>query len=90
MPNNIPDILNYNLKKFQNKKIIFEKKKYYKYSDLVERVKFTVNIILSFNLKKNSKICVCMDKSIDQITVILAILSSGNVVVPILPNLKKK
>jgi acyl-coenzyme A synthetase/AMP-(fatty) acid ligase len=89
MPNNIPDILNYNLKKFQNKKIIFEKKKYYKYSDLVERVKFTVNIILSFNLKKNSKICVCMDKSIDQITVILAILSSGNVVVPILPNLKK-
>jgi acyl-CoA synthetase (AMP-forming)/AMP-acid ligase II len=30
-----------------------------------------------------------MDKSIDQITIILAILSSGNVVVPILPNLKK-
>ena len=49
----------------------------------------TIKLIDSFNLKKNSKISVCMEKSIDQITVILAILSSGNIVVPILPNLKK-
>jgi len=89
MPDNIPDLLKHNLKKFQNKKIIFENDKYYKYSDLVRRVKITIKLIQSLNLKKNSKICICMEKSIDQITIILAILSSGNVAVPILPNLKK-
>jgi acyl-coenzyme A synthetase/AMP-(fatty) acid ligase len=89
MLNNIPELLDYNLKKFRNKKIIFDNKSSYTYSDLAKRVEMTMDLILNQNLKKNSKICVCMDKSIDQITVILAILSSGNVVVPILPNLKK-
>ena len=89
MLNNIPSLLNRNLKKFKKRKIIFDGGKYYNYSDLIKRVRVTVNLISNLNLKKNSKICVCMEKSIDQITIILAILSSGNIVVPILPNLKK-
>ena len=89
MQNNIPELIRYNSKKFKNRKIIFENGKYYKYSDLIERVNMTTKLIDSFDLKKNSKISVCMEKSIDQITIILAILSSGNIVVPILPNLKK-
>ena len=89
MPNNIPALMIKNFKKFKKRKIIFDCDKYYNYSDLITRVSVTVNLISDLNLKRKSKICVCMEKSIDQITVILAILSSGNIVVPILPNLKK-
>ena len=47
------------------------------------------NILSNLGVKKGDRIGVCMNKSIDQVIVILSCLYSNSIFVPVLPNLKE-
>ena len=47
------------------------------------------NILSNLGVKKGDRIGVCMNKSIDQVIVILPCLYSNSIFVPVLPNLKE-
>lgn len=89
MESSIPNLIEKNYKKFRNKKIIFHKNKSLTYNDIFFKVKNESQKLRHLNVKKGDRICVCMEKSLDQVIAILSILSSGLVFVPILPQLKK-
>ena len=89
MANSIPELIQQNIKIFQKKNIIFEEKEKINYEELYFFSREVSSQLLRMNLKKGDKICVCMNKSIDQILVILGCLFSNFVFVPILPFLKK-
>ena len=89
MPNTIPDLIEINSKKYKNKRIFYFDNKYITYGEFKELLDKTKSFLKSLKLKKNSKISICMGKSLDQILIMIASISLNYVVVPILPALKK-
>jgi acyl-coenzyme A synthetase/AMP-(fatty) acid ligase len=85
----IPDLIEINFKKYKNKKIFYYNNRYITYSEFKLLLDKTKVFLKKKKLSKNSKISVCMEKSLDQILIMIASISLNYVVVPILPVLKK-
>ena len=83
----IPSTLKKNLKKFRNKKIIFDSFDNISYEEFYfECVKFS-NVLKKIGAKKNGRIGICMNKSIDQAVAIVGCIFAECIFVPILPKL---
>lgn len=83
---NVIDILEDIVKKYGNKKAIICSNKSITYNEFYKKVNNMARILKENGILKNMPVALYLDKSIDMIIAIFAVLKSGGCYVPILPN----
>ena len=89
MPRTIPRFLREVAERLPEKTAIVSTKRSLTFCELHEEVLATAECLREFGIQSGDRVGVCMEKSIDQVSVILGILFANAVIVPILPRLKQ-
>jgi acyl-CoA synthetase (AMP-forming)/AMP-acid ligase II len=88
MPNSIPRFLCKIAERLPEKTSIVSKERSITFAQLHNEALATAEWLREFGIEAGDRVGVCMEKSVDQVSVILGILFANAVVVPILPRLK--
>ena len=88
MISSIPYMFSNTLNTFSNKDAIIHGDNSITFQSLYEKVLICSHILTEFGILKGDRVGICMNKSIDQVIAILAVIYSNAVFVPILPKLK--
>lgn len=88
MPRTIPRFLRETAERLDAKKAIISTNESVTYGDLLNRVLATAEALKELGIKPNDRVGICMEKTIDQVTVILGVLFANAIIVPVLPRLK--
>lgn len=88
MPRTVPQFLAETAERYPDKSAIWEKHETITFTELYRAALATAECLRELNIKTGDRVGVCMEKSIDQVLVILGILCANAVLVPILPRLK--
>ena len=88
MPSSVPRFLAETAERLPDKPAIWESYNTITFADLHKGALATAECLRELNIKPGDRVGVCMEKSIDQVLVILGILFANAVLVPILPRLK--
>ena len=89
MPHSIPFFLTQSATQFGDKHFIVSQSDSVTYSAFNSDVLATAECLKELGVGPGDRVGICMEKSIDQVCVILAILFANAVIVPILPRLKQ-
>ncbi len=89
MPRTIPHFLCEATDKWPDKTAIVSKKRSVTFFELYEEALATAECLRELDIHSGDRVGVCMEKSLDQVSVILGILFANAVLVPILPRLKQ-
>ena len=89
LPRTIPTFLRETATRLRNKNAIVARGDAVSYGDLLERVLATAEAIKELGVRPGDRVGICMEKTIDQVTVILGVLFANAVIVPVLPRLKQ-
>ena len=89
MPRTIPRFLLEIAERLPEKTAIVSKQRSVTFSELLNEALTTAECLRELGIKSGDRIGVCMEKSVDQVSVILGILFTNAVIVPILPRLKQ-
>ena len=89
MPRSIPRFLRETAERLDSKKVIISRNESVTYGELLNRVLATAEAIKELGIKPGDRVGICMEKTIDQVTVILGVLFANAVIVPVLPRLKQ-
>ncbi len=89
MPRSIPNFLLDIAERLPEKTAIVSKQRNVTFSQLLNEALTTAECLREQGVCSGDRVGVCMEKSVDQISVILGILFSNAVIVPILPRLKQ-
>ena len=84
----IPQILENLNHESQDKIAVIHDSRKISFKELYHQAISLSNFLIQAGIKKGDRVGICMNKSIDQVIVILAGLYSNSIFVPILPNLK--
>lgn len=88
MPRSVPRFLAETAELVPDKLAIWESSGTITFAELHQGALATAECLRELNIKPGDRVGVCMEKSIDQVLVILGILFANAVLVPILPRLK--
>ena len=77
----VPDILKHSAVKYPNKTAIIHGKQEISFSELYERVIACAWFIKNKKIQQGSRIAVLLDKSLEQVVSLLAVMASGNIFV---------
>ena len=89
MPRTIPRYFAETAERLPHKTVVVSRNGSITYSKLYKDVLGTAEALRELGIKPGDRIGICMEKSIDQVCVILGALFANAVIVPILPRLKK-
>ena len=89
MPRTIPRFLCEVANRLPDKIAIVSNSRSITFSELYEESLATAECLHELGIQKGDRVGICMEKSLDQISVILGVLFANAVVVPILPRLKQ-
>lgn len=89
MPHSIPHFLNATARRLPDKTALVSRSHSVTYAELHSDVLATAEAIRELGIKPGDRIGICMEKSIEQVYVILGALYANTVIVPILPRLKQ-
>jgi len=88
MPRSIPRFLFDASKRLPDKLAVVSNARSVTFSQLYDEAMATAECLRELGIQEGDRVGVCMEKSVDQVSVILGILFSNAVLVPILPRLK--
>lgn len=88
MPRTITKFLRETAERLPNKVGIVSKEREITFSELYNEAMATAECLRELGIQTGDRVGVCMEKTIDQVSVILGILFANAVIVPILPRLK--
>lgn len=88
MPRSIPSFFRKTTERLESKTAIVARDESVTYGELMHRVLATAEAIKELGIKPGERVGICMEKTIDQVTVILGVLFANAVIVPVLPRLK--
>lgn len=88
MPRSVPRFLAETVERVPDKPAIWENSGTITFTELHQGALATAECLRELNIGPGDRVGVCMEKSIDQVLVILGILYANAVLVPILPRLK--
>ncbi len=89
MPRSIPRFLAETAERLPTKAAIVSSNRSITFSELYNDALATAECFRELGIRTGDRVGVCMEKSVDQVLVILGILFANGVVVPILPRLKE-
>lgn len=89
MPRSIPRFLSDTAKRLPDKPAIVSKTRTVTFAQLHQEAMATAECLSELGIKTGDRVGICMEKSVDQVSVILGVLFANAVVVPILPRLKQ-
>ena len=89
MPRSIPRFLSETAARLPSKTAIVSKTRSITFSQLHEEAMTTAECLRELGIEAGDRVGICMEKSVDQVLVILGILYANAVFVPILPRLKQ-
>lgn len=89
MPRSIPRFFRETVQRLDSKQAIVSRTDSVTYGELLNRVLATAEAIKELGIKPGDRVGICMEKTIDQVTVILGVLFANAVIVPVLPRLKQ-
>ncbi len=88
MPRTVPRFLRETTERLEGKTVIVARDESITYGELMHRVLATAEAIKELGIRPGDRVGICMEKTIDQVTVILGTLFANAVIVPVLPRLK--
>lgn len=89
MPRSIPRFLSSTVERLPDKIAIVSKARTVSFSQLYDEALTTAECLREIGIQTGDRVGVCMEKSVDQVSVLLGILFANAIIVPILPRLKK-
>jgi amino acid adenylation domain-containing protein len=89
MPRSIPRFFRETSERLGSKNVIVARNESVTYGDLRTRVLATAEAIKELGIRPGDRVGICMEKTVDQVTVILGVLFANAVIVPVLPRLKR-
>ena len=89
MPRTIPRFFSETAERLPDKTVVVSRDGSITYSQLHNDVLATAEALRELGIQPGDRVGICMEKSIDQVCVILGVLYANAVVVPILPRLKR-
>lgn len=89
MPRTIPRFTRETAARFPGKTAIVAGETSITFSELLDRGLATAEAIKEMGIKSGDRVGICMEKTIDQVTVILGVMFANAIIVPILPRLKQ-
>lgn len=89
MPRMIPKFFSETAERLPDKTVVVSRDGSITYSQLYKDVLATAESLRELGIQPGDRIGICMEKSIDQVCVILGVLFANAVIVPILPRLKR-
>jgi amino acid adenylation domain-containing protein len=88
MPRSIPRFLAQAAERLPDKPAIVSKTRSVTFSELYREALATAGCLRELGIEAGDRVGICMEKSVDQVSVILGVLFANAVLVPILPRLK--
>lgn len=88
MPRSIPRFLRHTTARLPDKIAIVTRSDSISYVELMRRTLATAEALKELGIRPGDRVGICMEKSIDQVTVILGVMFANAVLVPVLPRLK--
>jgi amino acid adenylation domain-containing protein len=89
MPRSIPRFLTDTAGRLPEKTVIVSKTRSVTFSELHDEVLATAECLRELGVQAGDRVGICMEKTVDQVSVILGVLFANAVLVPILPRLKQ-
>jgi len=89
MPRSIPRFLSETAARLPEKTAIVSKERSLTFSQLHDEALATGESLRELGVQPGDRVGICMEKTVDQVSTILGVLSANAVVVPILPRLKQ-
>ncbi len=89
MSNSIPEILCATANRLPDKVAIVSGARSITFSQLLQEALSTAECLREIGIEPGDRVGICMEKTLDQVSVILGVLFANAVVVPILPRLKQ-
>lgn len=89
MQNSIPHLLRATAERLPDKTAIICKTRSVTFSQLLQEALATAQSLREIGVEPGDRVGICMEKTLDQVSVILGVLFANAVVVPILPRLKQ-
>jgi amino acid adenylation domain-containing protein len=89
MPKSIPAFLRETARRLPDKTAVVSKARSVTFSQLHHEALATAECLRELGIQPGDRIGICMEKSVDQVSVILGVLFANAVLVPILPRLKQ-
>src|ERR1051326_198305 len=88
MPRSIPRFLREAAQRMPDKTAIVSPARSITFSQLCHEALATAECLRELGIQTGDRVGICMEKSVDQVSAILGVLSANAVIVPILPRLK--